>query len=510
MKKLVFILVLLYQPFLLALDQSLDVKQLSNTLHAKLAYYTDFHQETYRLLSNREILVDDRATWEQYLHSALISENYSQALVKIKNSADNFPKDLRTFYFIFCFLGNKKEHYLPHDRLLEWESSFELIPLNKQAHFLNKFYSSDLVDYARSRHFMMRILTMLGYDIKARELLFRPLDSHDSYYISQISNLFSPKVLSVYFERLVEQKTLKKSVDYKPLLLNAEASFKYSIKAQEVISEQFSSLSDFYLLADKSAWSLFEISSNQKSQKIKAQLEIVKSIFSLNYDQAYQYLQKQKDTLLVDDYIFLYSLLIHQSEHKVEYENPLIDLSTINLAYEDKIKEFRFKYLVSHEPDRALYRIHKSQMFDNWEDEVFWEAKIHANNSHYERALEMLNNLIRIKPLDLDTRYLLSQILIDHYEQYDLAEKLLNLNLERSPKKLSLLASIATAKGDRAKALELVHELFEEDVSISIARRALSILELYDQYEFLERYKVKVVENYPAPWREQIKKEMDR
>lgn len=508
MKKLLLTLFLVYNPLVLALERGVNAEQLSNTLHAKLAYYADFHQETYSLLHQREIPADDRVTWKQYLHSALLSENYAQALVKIQHIGDSFPTDFRTFYYIFSFLSGKGVQAQPSDKYLKWESSFDLIPVEKRAQFLNSFYHSDLVNYASSRQFMMQLFIMLGHEIQARELLFRHLTSHDSVYIAQISNFFSAPILSVYFESLVQKKDIHKNVDYKPLLLSSDRSFQYSKKGKDIIRDQFSSLADFYMLADKNAWDLFDISSNNKKQRLKSQLEVLKSIYSLNYDQAYNHLQKQKERMSSDDYTFLYAILIHQSEHRVDDGNPLSDTSTINLAYEDKIKEFRFKYLVSHEPDRALYHIHKGQVFDSWEDEVFWEAKIHANNLHYERALGMLNNLMRIKPLDLNIRYLLSQILIDHYAQYDLAENLLTLNADKSPQKLSLLASIASARGDQKKALELAHQVFKEDVSMSVARRALNILQFYEQHESVKYYKIKVIENYPEPWRDQVKRNM--
>ena len=130
------------------------------------------------------------------------------------------------------------------------------------------------------------------------------------------------------------------------------------------------------------------------------------------------------------------------------------------------------------------------------------------NKSHYERALGMLNHLFRINPADLNIRFLLAQILIDHYKQFDLAEQVLQSTQDISSQKLVFLAQIASERGEKEKAILLVNQVMKKDVSISIAKRVFLVLKKYEQKETIKYYRQQIINNYPAPWREKISKEI--
>ena len=504
MKKILIALILSCMSYIYAESTHNKTRYFSNTLQAKLAYYQGFHQRSYDLLSPIIVNLSDKGLWRDYLHSALVLEKYESALDAIAHSGVNFPLDLRSYFYILSILGERNYSVFNQDRQILWEESFEHIPVDKRSIFLNEFYHSQLMDFACSRSFMMSMLVMMGYEEQAQGLLFHPISTLDNQYLQDIPRLFPPEVLSLYLEQLAQENNLDATVDYKPLIMSGQRDFQYSSQAQAIIGRSFNSVAHYHLLLEQQAWDVLSIVALSKSQMEREKIEILENIYLSNYDEAYSALHKNQKSLSDDEYRFIYLLMAQHSGLDGQFEKQLGPLAHSSPEYEKSLKAFRFKMLADLNPDRALYQINKYNLFDNWEEQAYWQAKIHANQSRYDKALSTLNDLLRLKPDDLNIRYLLAQVLIEHYHQYTLAEKVLGLGSEVTAHSKSLYALIAMGRGEHQKSLELVHSTMDDEVSLSVALRCFQILTHYDQHESLNYYKAKFVENYPEPWREKV------
>lgn len=481
---------------------TVETETLSKTLQAKLAYYQGFHQQSHELLIDIMEQSEKFELWEEYLICSALLQEYDDAYDSITKAGESFPNALRNYYHAFAMLSQKPMLLQETDQDLQWQEVFHYIPLEDQHQLISDFHQSEFMQWPQPRSFMMAYLSMYGYDLVAQSLLFLPIEQFDEQYSMEVAQIFPPEILSLYLEFLTKNQSKYPQGALKHIVAQSSYPFDYSEMTQKNLASHINSISDYYLLLKNGHGKLLRDLSTLKSSAEKEKIVAIQAIFNSDYKKASELLAKKDSVWSKSELEFLhYSLLTHaQIYHEVDISFDAKDLE------DQQLRDLKLDLLVKSHPDKALYLFRNEQLFTHWQDQAYWEAVAYAQKSHFDKSLTMLNYLIMVKPFDQNIRSLLTKVMIEHYQDYTIAENLMLLDGSESNESKSLQALIAMGRADREKALELSYQVLKSKTSFSVTCRTLKVLKHYNQLEDLETYKSRFLKNCPKNWHETIER----
>lgn len=479
-----------------------NVETFSKTLQAKLAYYQGFHQHSYELLNDLAQNDPYFNQWKAYFQSALISKKHSESFKVAQKNIHKISQEDRVYYYVLALLENSSPKVVLYDHHLQWEEAFSSIDIESQASFLSRFYESELMKLQSARAFMLQMLKLLDYEHHAIALLNKPITQISPSYVDQLTAIFHSRNLSEYVEKVMSSSTVIDEKALVQLLKSSDKTYNYSSKTLFTLEKRLSSLISYQKLAhheqNQLLSSLAQLKPSLESQKIEILLYLERAEFK----KAHDILNNISMKLTVFEREYFDHLLLAKA--KVSFVNEDIFSNYHHENTSVDLKQLKHQMMINENPDRALYLLKKDKLYSNWDQHLYWEAKIFLKKKDHQKAIERLNSLLSHRPYDKNVRSLLAEVLIIHFEEYGLAEKILQTRSSSSSEFDSLKALIALKKEKKSEALKFVNLSLEKGANFQVVLRCLDILSTLEQPERISACKKKFLEQTPKKWHHYI------
>ncbi len=159
---------------LVAQESTNNHLDLNHLMLGKLAYKEGNYQQAHDEIKNILQKTTDQSTYLQYLHSALLTNNTTEALLItediLKNNDQLFYRKAQVFLNVYTnqFVNSKDLNLLTKEN---WYEFFSLVPSKERVYFLDKLYVPEMTYSASAKSFMVEIMYYLDLQNDSIELL---------------------------------------------------------------------------------------------------------------------------------------------------------------------------------------------------------------------------------------------------------------------------------------------------------------------------------------------------
>ena len=159
---------------LVAQESTNNHLDLNRLMLGKLAYKEGNYQQAHDEIKNILQKTQDQGTYLQYLHSALLTNNTTEALLMtqeiLKKNNDIFYQKAEVFLNVYTnkFVNAANLNLLSKEN---WYEFFSLVPIKERVYFLDKLYVPEMTYSASAKGFMVEIMYYLDLQNDSIELL---------------------------------------------------------------------------------------------------------------------------------------------------------------------------------------------------------------------------------------------------------------------------------------------------------------------------------------------------